>query len=50
MTKNTKKVPKFKDENEERSFWESHDSSDYVDWTKAKLVRFSNLKPTTKSI
>jgi predicted DNA binding CopG/RHH family protein len=45
-----KKVPKFKTELEERKFWETHDSSDYVDWTKAESVALSNLKPSTKTI
>ena len=45
-----KKVPKFKTEREEREFWETHDSSDYVDWTKAESVSLSNLKPSTKTI
>ncbi len=30
--------------------WEKHDSSDYVDWTQAKSVNLSNLKPSTKTI
>ena len=46
-----KKVPHFKSEDEERKFWASHDSTEYVDWNKAiKNVRFPNLKPTTKPI
>ncbi len=45
-----KKVPKFKSEREEREFWEAHDSSDYVDWTKAESVSLPNLKPSTKTI
>jgi len=45
-----KKVPKFKTEVEERAFWESYDSSEYVDWSKAKPVTMSNLKPSTKTI
>ena len=45
-----KKVPTFKTEQEEREFWETHDSSDYVDWAKAESVSLSNLKPTTKTI
>jgi predicted DNA binding CopG/RHH family protein len=45
-----KKVPKFKTEQEEREFWETHDSSDYVDWTKAESASLSNLKPSTKTI
>ena len=45
-----KKVPTFKTEVEERAFWESNDSGDYVDWTKAKPVTLSNLKPSTRTI
>ena len=45
-----KATPKFKTEAEERAFWESHDSSDYVDWKKAQPVTMPNLKPSTKTI
>ena len=45
-----KKAPKFKTEAEERAFWESNDSSDYVDWSQAKPVTMSNLKPSTRTI
>ena len=45
-----KTVPKFKTEAEERSFWEQNDSSDYVDWPKARSVSMANLKPSTKAI
>ena len=45
-----KSIPKFRTEAEERAFWESHDSSDYVDWKKAQLVAMPNLKPSTKTI
>jgi len=50
--KNTKKkrIPKFKNEDEEREFWESHDSTNYIDWDKAKDVIMPNLKPTLKTI
>jgi predicted DNA binding CopG/RHH family protein len=50
MAKKPKSIPKFRSEQEERAFWESHDSTEYVDWSKAKRVRLPNLKPTTKSI
>ena len=50
MTENRRPIPVFKTEAEERAFWESHDSSDHVDWSKAKRVRFPNLKPSTKAI
>lgn len=50
MTKQTKAVPTFADETEERAFWETHDSTDYLDWNKAQSVVLPNLKPTTKTI
>jgi len=48
--KKDKETPEFKSEAEERSFWESHDSSDYVDWKKAHSATLANLKPSTKTI
>lgn len=45
-----KTIPEFRTEAEERAFWESHDSSDYVDWGKAHPAAFPNLKPSTKTI
>lgn len=48
--KNLKPVPEFKSEAEERLFWETHDSADYLDWSKAERVRFPNLKLSTQSI
>jgi predicted DNA binding CopG/RHH family protein len=42
--------PKFKIEAEERKFWEKHDSTDYIDWSKAARMRFPNLKPSTTTI
>lgn len=45
-----KKTPEFKTEAEEREFWESHDSSEYVDWSRAQISTFHNLKPSTKTI
>lgn len=45
-----KPIPAFKNEADERKFWETHDSTDYVDWSKARRVRFPNLKPSTTSI
>ena len=48
--KPTKTIPTFRDENEEREFWEHNDVIDYFDTSKVKRVRFPNLKKTTKSI
>ncbi len=45
-----KKTPYLKTEADERSFWESHDSSDYLDWSQAQPAFFSNLKPSTQTI
>lgn len=52
MSKPTKPLPKFKDEAEERAFWEAKgsDSTDYLDWTRAQRVVLPNLKPSTKTI
>jgi predicted DNA binding CopG/RHH family protein len=43
-------IPKFRSEEQEREFWASRDSADYVDWKKAAKVRLANLRPTTRSI
>ena len=43
-----KKIPKFKNEDEERTFWATHDSTEYINWEKAKKVILSNLKPSIK--
>ena len=50
MAEPSKSPPEFETEAEERALWESHDSSDHVDWTQAQWARFANLKPSTKSI
>ena len=44
MRKKLKPIPSFASEEEERLFWETHDSLDYVDWDNAVRVRFPNLK------
>ncbi|MDX6751981.1 BrnA antitoxin family protein [Geminicoccaceae bacterium 1502E] len=43
-------LPAFASEAEERTFPESHDSTDYVDWSKAERVRMPDLKPSTTSV
>ncbi|MBI5358059.1 BrnA antitoxin family protein [Candidatus Amesbacteria bacterium] len=48
--KQLKIIPKFKSEKDEREFWLKNSSVNYVDWSKAVSVRFTNLKPSTKSI
>jgi predicted DNA binding CopG/RHH family protein len=44
------KLPKFNSVREEQVFWNSTDTADLVDWTKATSLKFPNLKPTVKSI
>ena len=50
MNKKLKSIPKFRSEADERRFWETRDSSNYVDWNKAERVRLPKLKPSTESI
>ena len=45
-----KPIPQFRNESEERRFWETHDSTDYVDWSKAQRAQFPNLKLSTTAI
>lgn len=44
MDQRLKPIPAFRTEAEERAFWETHDSADYVDWSKAVRARFPNLR------
>ena len=44
------KMPKFKSEGHEREFWSKADSTEYIDWKKAKRMILPNLKPSTKKI
>jgi predicted DNA binding CopG/RHH family protein len=50
MSRKARPSLEFRDEAEERRFWETHDSSNYVDWSKAERVRLPNLRPSTRSI
>jgi len=45
-----KRIPKFKNERDERNFWTSRDSTGHVDWKKGKKVVFATLRPSVKSI
>ena len=44
------KIPKFKNEDEERKFWTKNDLTDFADFSKASKVIFPNLKPSTSTI
>jgi predicted DNA binding CopG/RHH family protein len=50
MKKTNRKIPKFKNEDEEREFWATHSPLDYFDTGDIKRVSFSKLKPSLKSI
>lgn len=44
------KIPKFKNEDEEREFWAKINLADYFEPSDFVPVSFPNLKPTTRSI
>lgn len=46
----SKKVPRFKTEKEELEFWATHDSTEYINYSRSKRVIFPNLKPSTRTI
>ena len=45
-----KQIPKFRSETEERKFWATHDSTEFVDYSRAKRGLFPNLEPSVKTI
>jgi predicted DNA binding CopG/RHH family protein len=44
------KVPEFKNEDDERRFWATADSTEFVDWQSGKRKKLVHLKPTLKTI
>jgi len=52
MKKPLKRVPEFRSEAEERAFWQApdRDSTNYLDWSKARVARFPKVKLTTQAI
>ena len=50
ITKHSKSIPNFKNEDEEREFWSSHDLTDYLDSFEPIILDLSHLKPSTQSI
>lgn len=48
--KNIKKIPRFKNEDEEREFWSVHSPLDYQDSWEPVEFDLSELKPSTKTI
>jgi predicted DNA binding CopG/RHH family protein len=45
-----KELPKFKSEEEERKFWETADSTKFIDWARAKRKKLVELKPSLRTI
>jgi predicted DNA binding CopG/RHH family protein len=50
MSSKLKPMPDFADEDAEDAFWQTHDSTEYLDWSKAERVRLPNLKLSTTPI
>jgi len=48
--KRLKKIPRFRNEEEERKFWATHDSTEYVEYSNAKKVVFQNLRPSVRIV
>lgn len=45
-----KRLPKFRNEDQERVFWAKHSPLDHFDPSTARRASFPNLKPSMKSI
>lgn len=45
-----KRVPEFRSEDQEREFWATQDSTEYIDWSQAKRRRLTDLKPSLRTI
>lgn len=50
MKSKTKPTPAFRSEAQERAYWEAHDSTPHLDWTKAQRAVLPKLKPSTQTI
>ena len=50
MPQEFKNIPTFENEDEERAFWATHDSTEYIDWDEAEEIVLPQLKPSTKTI
>lgn len=50
MKNNRLLIPKFKNEDEEREFWATHDFTDFLDQFKPVELDLSKLVPSTETI
>jgi hypothetical protein len=48
--KDEKALPRFKSEEDERKFWATADSTEYVGWAAGKRTKLVRLKPSLKTI
>lgn len=48
--KKFKAIPPFKSDEEAGAFWMTHDTTEYLDWSKARRVTFPKLRPSTATI
>ena len=48
--KSLKPIPVFCSDEEAGEFWMTHDTTEYIDWSKARRVSFPNLRPSTATI
>ena len=46
----SRRMPTFSSEAEERAFWETNDSTEYLDWSSAQRVQLPNLKKSARTI
>ncbi len=49
-TKQLKPIPEFRSHEEAGEFWMTHDTTEYIDWSKARRVQFPKLRPSTTTI
>ncbi|HKV57247.1 MAG TPA: CopG family antitoxin [Ktedonobacteraceae bacterium] len=50
MSDKNKQIPHFNNEDEEKAFWTTHDSTEYIDWDKAeKSPPFPRLKKSPQT-
>ena len=45
-----KKIPEFKNEDEERRFWATADSTEFVEWASGRRRKLVHSKPSLKTI
>lgn len=50
MPNKQKELPIFNNEDEERTFWATHDSTEYIDWDESEITVLPALKPSTRAI